>query len=207
LGGAGKAKQVARTRAGKDIPLSHIRRGRLPLLIAAIAGISALALGGVAQGGVTPTPDATIKAKGGGRNLHWGPSPIEVPDGGYLRIANKTEEPHTFSLVTQDEIPHKPRQFGKCYDKDPIGICHLIIKAHNQAKPGPGFGKTVDNGIIGPDQPVYDTAFETPDTDGDSLFLGHNARLAQVDATPNQTLFFMCVIHPWMHAKVNVTTP
>jgi hypothetical protein len=162
---------------------------------AGLLGVAALAFSGSATAGPQPVPDALVKAKGSGLNLHWKVEDGFLDTGGLLKVANKTSDQHTLSLVEQDEVPRTDRQIRHCFDAG--HICRVVFKAHQDA----GFPPIVDTNNNG-----FQELFNTdPKEIGDSLFLRNKARLVQVTADPGPVRF-MCIIHPWMHDKITVNS-
>jgi plastocyanin len=129
--------------------------------------------------------------------LRWQKDVYQVKSGGTLTITNKAHDgPHTFSVVNRKDLPKTVKQINNCQ------ICQTIAQEHG-ADPNSDAPPThlfVENGT-GQDTP--------PDVDrpGDSAFIapnpGANVTLT-VTAKKGSTLYFMCAIHPWMQAKVQV---
>jgi hypothetical protein len=149
-----------------------------------------------ASAGSLAAPDAVVKAKGSNQNLHWKVADGTLPTDGTLKVVNKTHQDHTFSLVEQSALPDTNSEFRHCFDV-PAGhhICRWVFKAHKQA----GFASIVDTNNDGFND-LFDIAPNKQQ--GDSLFLQKKSRRLTVSATPNTTLHFMCIIHPWMQGSI-----
>ena len=129
--------------------------------------------------------------------LRWQKDVYAVKAGGTLTITNKAHDgPHTFSVVNKKDLPRTQKQFNNCK------ICETIAQEHgadpnSDAPPAHFF---VENGV-GQDTPPQ------VDRPGDSAFVGPNPGdhvTLTVTAKKGTTLYFMCAIHPWMQAKVQV---
>ncbi|HEX8855654.1 MAG TPA: hypothetical protein VF752_08630 [Thermoleophilaceae bacterium] len=121
-----------------------------------------------------------------------------VKSGGKLTfVLNQAQEgPHTLSIVRPKDLPKTAQQVNKCK------ICEKLGKAHG-ADPNsdaPPKFPFLENGV-GQDTPPK------LDKPGDSGLVGPNrgAKVSfAVTAKPGSTLTFMCLIHPWMQAKLKV---
>jgi hypothetical protein len=131
--------------------------------------------------------------------LRWNKDVYKVKSGGTLHIVNDAanEGPHTFTVVRKRDEPKTARQIINCR------ICLTLAQAHGadpntEAPPKfqyleNGVGQTLppnvdrpgDSGITGSGQP------------GESIDL-------KVTAKRGAVLRFICIIHPWMQAKVVV---
>jgi hypothetical protein len=129
--------------------------------------------------------------------LRWNRDVYRVKSGGTLRVVNKANDgPHSFSVVKKRDEPRTVKQVNDCK------ICQLVGQQHG-ADPnseGPPTHLWVEDGV-GQDTPA---SFNKP---GDSAFVGGDPGASVafiVTAKKGTTLNFMCVIHPWMQAKVIV---
>jgi hypothetical protein len=128
----------------------------------------------------------------------WQKDVYHVRSGGTLTIVNlaASDGPHTFSVVRKSDLPRTVAQINNCK------ICQTVAKEHgadpnSQAPPKFLF---VENGTGSTTPPNVDRA-------GDSAFIApsQNAKVTlKLTAKPGTTLYFMCVIHPWMQAKIIV---
>jgi plastocyanin len=129
--------------------------------------------------------------------LRWQKDVYQVKSGGTITITNKANDgPHTFSVVNKKDLPRTTKQINNCK------ICQTIAQEHG-ADPNSDAPPThlfVEDGT-GQDTPP------SVDKPGDSAFVGpgpgDNVTLT-VTAKKGTTLYFMCAIHPWMQAKLQV---
>jgi len=129
--------------------------------------------------------------------LRWKKDVYAVKSGGTLTITNKANDgPHTFSVVNKKDLPRTVKQINNCQ------ICQTIAQEHgaDENSDAPPTNIFVDDGQASPTPPSVDKP-------GDSAFIGpdpgSSVTLA-VTAKKGTTLYFMCAIHPWMQAKVQV---
>jgi hypothetical protein len=131
--------------------------------------------------------------------LRWNKDAYHVRSGGTLHLVDSvvSEGPHTFTVVRKKDLPKTAAEAFKCK------ICAKLGKAHgadpnSQAPPKFQF---LENGK-GQDTPP---AIDRP---GDSVLIGQGKKgesvNVKVTAPKGKTLRFMCIIHPWMQAKVIV---
>ncbi len=128
----------------------------------------------------------------------WQDDVYTVRSGGTITIVNRaaSDGPHTFSVVRRNDLPRTGGQINNCK------ICLTLAKEHgaNPHVQAPPKFLFVENG----------TGSTTPpnvDRPGDSAFVAPtpNAKVKlKVTAKPGTTLYFMCIIHPWMQAKLIV---
>jgi hypothetical protein len=128
----------------------------------------------------------------------WQNDVYHVKAGGTISIVNlaASDGPHTFSVVKKSDLPRTTKQIAACR------ICLTIAKDHGAT---PGSNKPprflfVNNGKgtntpPNVDRPI-DSAFIRPKQ--------HAKVTLKVTAKPGTTLYFICAIHPWMHAKLVV---
>ncbi|MGA9856598.1 MAG: hypothetical protein WBQ18_01980 [Solirubrobacteraceae bacterium] len=128
----------------------------------------------------------------------WQNDVYRVRSGGSITIVNlaASDGPHTFSVVDKSQLPRTVRQMNNC------AICNTVaheIGANPQSQAPPTFKYVVDgkgsNTAPTVDRP-NNTAFIAP-VPGAKVTL-------RVTAKPGTTIYFMCVVHPWMQAKVIV---
>jgi hypothetical protein len=128
----------------------------------------------------------------------WQHDIYRVRSGGTITIVNlaASDGPHTFSVVRRSDLPRTVGQMMNCK------IClkvaqELGANPNSQAPPKFLF---VENGVGSTTPPNVDRP-------GDSAFIEpiqHAKVTLKVTAKPGTTLYFMCVIHPWMQAKIIV---
>jgi hypothetical protein len=132
--------------------------------------------------------------------LRWDKDVYRVKSGGTLHIVNDAadEGPHTFTVVRESDAPKTGLQVVQC------PICGKLAKAHG-ADPNsdaPPKFQYLENGVGQKRPPKVDRP-------GDSGVTGPGKKGESIDLTvtaPAGTkLYFMCLIHPWMQAEVDVT--
>jgi uncharacterized cupredoxin-like copper-binding protein len=132
--------------------------------------------------------------------LRWDKDVYKVKSGGTLHIVNDAadEGPHTFTVVQQSDEPKTGLQAVQC------PICAKLAKAHgaNPNSDAPPKFQYLENGVGQKTPPKVDRP-------GDSGVTGPGKKGESIDLTvtaPKGTkLYFMCLIHPWMQAEVDVT--
>jgi hypothetical protein len=131
--------------------------------------------------------------------LRWNHDVYTVPSGGTLHVVNVAadEGPHTFTVVAKKDAPRTATQMFRCQ------ICEKLGKAHGadpNSNAPPKF-PFLENGV-GQATP------ENVDRPGDSGVIGTGKKgdfvNFKVTAKPGKTLYFICLIHPWMQSKVLV---
>jgi hypothetical protein len=180
-------------------------------LLAAVAAVcAAIGATGVAVAATgTPAGATVIKAVFGPSavkinryvedSARWNKDVYTVKSGGTLHIVNDAagDGPHTFTVVTANELPRTVAQISNC------AICNTLAKAHG-ANPGSntppkfqylkrGVGQNTPPDVTGPG----DSGITGPGKQGESINF-------KVTAKPGTVLEFMCLIHPWMQAKLLV---
>jgi hypothetical protein len=131
--------------------------------------------------------------------LRWNKDVYRVRTGGTLHVVNTAadEGPHTFTVVKKKDLPTTAKKVLNCK------ICNTLAAAHGadpNTEAPPKF-QYLENGV-GQNTP--------PDVDrpGDSGVTGPGQQGESIDlhvtAKAGKTLHFMCLIHPWMQAKVIV---
>ena len=179
-------------------------------LAAGVAGVAVIAVGGMAAVGASgQAPDtAVVKQKFSLEmkpnryikdNMRFDKDVYTVKSGGTLKLVlNKPQEgPHTVTLVKKGDLPRTAREaFEGCE------VCNAIGKAHgaDPSSDEPPKFTFVENGK-GQKKPAN---FDRP---GDSAVTGPNkgsSVSAPVTAKPGATRYMLCIIHPWMQAKLAV---
>jgi plastocyanin len=178
--------------------------GLRKLLVAAVAALIVAAMAGPASAAVAPA--ATVEVRGGDilqpgqfikNNFRFVPRNITVHSGDVVRWVDRdrsADEPHTVTIARRSDLPQTIAQLNACYE--PGALCAKTIEAHD---PGsdftPPFNFRVNRG--GPGLNVR----------GDSLlFAGpfNQAVQGRVTAAAGRTLYYLCVIHPWMQGSITV---
>ena len=182
---------------------------KLLLLVAAVVLAGAVATGAVA-GRSTGTSVTTIKAVTSlpkivvnryvQDGLRWDKDVYKVKSGGTIHIVNNAadEGPHTFTVVVPKDEPKNGLQMVNCK------ICEALAKAHgaNPNSDAPPKFPFLENGVGQKSPPAVDRPGDSgvtgPGKKGESIDL-------KVTAKPGTKLYFMCLIHPWMQAVLEVT--
>lgn len=186
-------------------------RVRKWLVSGAVAGaLLAAATGAAVAGGRTASAVTTIKAinvppqvkinRFVQDTLRWNKDVYKVASGGTVHIVNLAadEGPHTFTIVARKDEPRTAQQLFGCK------ICEKLAKAHgadpnSNAPPKYPF---LENGVGQAKPPSVNQP-------GDSGVTGKGKKGESIDlkvtAPAGTKLYFMCLIHPWMQAEVDVT--
>jgi hypothetical protein len=179
------------------------------LLMTALCLVLAAGAGIAEAGGSATSSTVTIKAVAGPPQfkinrfvqdtLRWDKDTYTVKSGGTLHIVNDAanEGPHTFTVVKRGDLPKTLAQLNNCR------VCNVLARAHgaNPNSNAPPKWQYLENGK-GQKTP--------PDVNepGDSGVTGSGKKGESIDLTvtaPAGTiLYFMCLIHPWMQAKLVV---
>jgi hypothetical protein len=113
------------------------------------------------------------------------PGTVVIRSGGTLTLKNKSEAPHTFSIVQKSDLPNSLNKVLGC--GGPGTICETIFNAHQPDADGNPTKPVVDVGAAGIDQP------------GDSVVLNpKSSQKVTVSLAKGKSLYFMCAIHAWM---------
>jgi plastocyanin len=167
------------------------------------AGALALAGGSMASGAgapstvkITQTTNIKFVANRYVRDeLRWKRDVYQVKSGGTVEVINTAadEGPHTFTVVRKADLP---KSFN-------CKICDKLSQAHGadpESDAPPKF-QYLENGVGQATPPNLDRA-------GDSGVTGEGKKgehiSFKVTAKKGSTLTFMCLIHPWMQAKLEV---
>lgn len=132
--------------------------------------------------------------------LRWDKDSYTVKSGGTLHIVNLAadEGPHTFTVVAKKDMPRTLGQLFNC------NICNKLAKAHgaNPRSDAPPKFQFLENGVGAKTPPKVNQP-------GDSGVTGQGKKGESIDlkvtAPAGTKLYFVCLIHPWMQAVVNVT--
>jgi hypothetical protein len=179
-----------------------------------ITGVAVLALAfgtttaGVAAGGTAPKR-ATIKVKQKLKmkpnryiqdGLRWDKDIYRVRHNGTLHVVNTAadEGPHTFTVVKKKDLPTNIEELFSCK------ICAKLGEAHG-ADPNsdaPPKFQFLENGV------GENTGPPNLDRPGDSGVFMTNKKgekiSFKVTAKKGKDLYFVCLIHPWMQAELEV---
>ena len=132
--------------------------------------------------------------------LRWDRDVYMIRSGGTLALRNlQRDEPHTFSVVKQSQLPRTKRQIERCMTEPPAlpknRTCRALFLAHAPDAQGNPKNPVVNTGKVGIDGP------------GDSVFMppkGAPQPTIKVTAKKGKTLRFFCLVHPWMQATLQV---
>jgi hypothetical protein len=132
--------------------------------------------------------------------LRWDKDVYSVKSGGTIHIVNDAAEegPHTFTVLAQQDEPKSALQVVNCK------ICAKLGKAHgaNPHSDAPPKFPFLENGVGQKTPPSVDRPGDSgvtgPGKKGESIDL-------KVTAKPGTKLYFICLIHPWMQAVLDVT--
>jgi hypothetical protein len=190
--------------ARKDSMIIHWKftAAAAALCLAAGGAGAALAAGATAPKKTTIKSTQTLKVKVNRYiqdGLRWSKDVYTVRSGGTLHIVNGdgAEGPHTFTVVAKKDLPKTPAQVFNCK------ICKKLGQAHgadpNSTAP-PAFA-FLENGVGQATPPNVDRP-------GDSGITGSGKKGESIDlkvtAKKGKTLYFVCLLHPWMQAEVKV---
>lgn len=120
-------------------------------------------------------------------NLKFSPGTLRVPMGDTLTLehADKTEAPHTLTIVEPEELP---QTIEELFEGTGCPTCDAATFEH------------VANGQLAVDGGDGFNAV------GDSILFFHGQTVEiDVTAEPGETLSYICIIHPWMQAEIEVT--
>ena len=182
---------------------------RLTVAVAAVAALG-ISAAGIATAGAAAKKNE-IRIVGGTKfkagkflkiDLRFTPANLSVKSGATVKLRNKSKEPepHTITFVAKRYLP---TGFESAVDQQ-LFKAHQVDPNNQEAPPGVPL---VDNG-----QPVppggtlnADTGF-TPTVAGDSAFIapGQKSFSFKVTARKGSRLYYYCVVHPWMQARISV---
>jgi hypothetical protein len=129
--------------------------------------------------------------------MRFGRDVTAIKSGGTLTIVNKTEAPHSFSLVKKSDLPRNMAGMEACYG--PKGVCNTLAVAHGFIDPATGEEREE------PTMPLVDVGKEGFGQPGDSVVLGPKSKTkVKITAKKGAQLSFLCGFHPWMLGKVDV---
>lgn len=130
--------------------------------------------------------------------LRWNRDVYNVRSGGTVRVVNGdgSAGPHTFTVLRKRDMPRTLRTLFNCR------VCNQLTRAHgaNPETEDPPRFPFLENGVGQQDPPDVDRP-------GDSLLVGArrgDAISFRVTARTGTTLSFICLVHPWMQAKLQV---
>ncbi len=174
---------------------------RRTLGVAAIAVATLTAAPAVSSAVTTSTSKPKIDILGGASfkanryiqdRMRFNKDVYRLKSGTTIQIRSKTPgEPHTVSVVRRADYPKTVKGFETCFMKGP---CGKLGEAH-------GFPE----GDGPPTTPLVNTGKAGFDRTGDSIVIAPNGKgSVKLTAAKGQTLQLLCIIHPWMQAKIVV---
>jgi plastocyanin len=120
---------------------------------------------------------------------HFAPGVVSISSGGTLTIKNRSEEPHTFSIVKKSDLPKTTKKMLTC--GGPGTICDTIFTAHEFDQTG------------NPQKPIVDVGAPGIDQVGDSIVMNpKSTQKVKVSAPKGTTLHFICGFHAWMQGQL-----
>jgi hypothetical protein len=133
--------------------------------------------------------------------MRWDKDTYTIKSGGTLTVLNNApgEGPHTFTVVREKDLPKTAAQAFNCK------ICNKLAQAHG-ADPNsdaPPKFQYLENGVGQATPPNVDKPGDSGVTTITQPKRGEKISL-KVTAKKGKTLYFLCLIHPWMEAKVVV---
>jgi hypothetical protein len=185
---------------------------KLTKLRAAVVATAVVAVGAGGVASISAAAPNTDKAGGGnttkikmeaqGKDLFFS-GPKKVEKGTKLKIVNKTNPgkigPHTFTLIKKNRLPDTKKEIKRCENLK-LAVCVNAFKAHKVGPP-PTFEVKRPKVEVG--RKGWDKSFGKL---GDSWFAGsagaHNTR--KVSANDGKTLYYFCLVHPFMQGKIKV---
>ena len=176
--------------------------GTAGLALIAAGGGAAVSASGAAETAAAPQ-QAVVKQTAGFEfkpnryikdKLRFNKDVYKVQSGGTLKVVNTVpdEGPHTVSLVKKKDLPSSfncgvCKQLGEAHGADPNGekpTKFLFVEDGEGQKKPSDFNKPGDSGLTG-------------DNKGDSFTV-------DVTAPAGTTRHILCIVHPWMQAKLVV---
>ncbi|HEV2813137.1 MAG TPA: hypothetical protein VGW10_07805 [Solirubrobacteraceae bacterium] len=168
----------------------------------ALIGTAAVAASAAFAGPAGAQSGSTLVVKGGtimrpGKaiidNMRFTPLKKAVKTGSSLTIDNRTEAPHTLSLVRKSALPRNAKQMEAFFRSPLMGEfmqAHEVDPENEEAPPG---------------KPLVDVGETGFDQNGDSVFFGPKSKQKiDVTAKAGTALSYICLIHPWMQGTLNV---
>ena len=137
-----------------------------------------------AIGGVEFEPNRHIQD-----NMRFNRDRVVIRSGGTLTVRNRTDAPHTISLVKRSDQPRTLRQMEACFG----GACGELMAAHGVTSPE-----------AEPTIPLVDVGETGLDRAGDSALFMKDPLKLKVSASKGKNLFYICLIHPWMQGRIAV---
>jgi plastocyanin len=113
------------------------------------------------------------------------PGRIRTHPGATITWPNRTDAPHTITLVRRQDLPRTVPQLFNC------APCRAALAAHHFP--------------AGPIQAVVPAGDRTLNAIGDSRFVAPHSRITtRIGARAGTRLYYLCAIHPWMQGEIDV---
>ena len=169
---------------------------RLILLLAALVLVGATSVGASAQDTERHDSEKVVRIRGRERfvpnsifasTFRFVPGAIRVGSGDSVTWVNKTDAPHTITVVADT-----PDDFAELFFcREPGGECRAALDAH--------FGTTPPTLVVNVAEPGLDAP-------GDShLILEPGGTATETVSAPAGTVLeYICSIHPWMQGSIKV---
>ena len=137
-------------------------------------------------------------------SMYFSPGATSVKSGETLTFTYEgkpADEPHTISVVSKKDLPTTNAQINACSNGGDQ-VCNTIIGGHiKNPKAPPGPTNDIVHWIVDKGQPGLDGPGDSVAIEGAK----HKSVSIKVTAPAGSTLYFFCVVHPWMHGKITVT--
>jgi plastocyanin len=137
-------------------------------------------------------------------SMYFSPATTSVKSGAMLTFTydgKPMDEPHTISVVAKKDLPTTNAQINAC-ENGGNPVCNKIIAGlikNPKAPPGPT--NDIIHWVVNAGQPGLDSPGDSVAIEGAK----HKSISIKVTAPAGTTLYFFCVVHPWMHGKITVT--
>lgn len=177
------------------------------LTAVAVGMLLALAAVGATTAAAAPRTRVTVKSVSSFRfkinryiqdGLRWNRDVYAVRSGGTVKLVNGDGQsgPHTLTVLAKRDMPRTLRTLFNCR------ACNELTRAHgaNPDSEDPPRFPFLENGVGQQSSPDVDRP-------GDSVLVGPRRGEAisfDVTARTGTTLYFICLVHPWMQAKLQV---
>ena len=131
--------------------------------------------------------------------MYFTPATTTVKSGSMLTFeyeGKPQDEPHTITIVNESQLPKTPAQIDNC------GVCNKLAAGHlKNPKAPPGPQNDIAHWVLDKGNPGLDAVGDSVAIEGAK----HKSISIKVTAPAGTTLYFLCVVHPWMQAKLVVT--
>jgi plastocyanin len=160
----------------------------LAVILAAVVVVPAVAQPAPSKATLTAIGKVTFKANRFVKDgMRFNLDTVRIKQGGKLTLADRTKQPHSFSIVKKGQVPTNMRQMENCFGKGP---CDDLAIAHGAINPDTGEEQEPTTPLVN----VGKAGFNQP---GDSVLIPPGGK-AKVDITGAKVLYYLCAIHPWM---------